>query len=155
MKREELKIIIEAMTPDDLEEVAPIEEASYTTPWKRHMFETELKGNPFARLFVARDPVNHTLLGYICFWLVFDELHLMNLSVHPDWRRQGIGEDLARWAMTWGRENGARLAMLEVRASNLAAKRLYEKLGFQVVAARSGYYREPVEDALIMNTSLA
>lgn len=151
MKREKVQFTIHPMTPGDLDEVTAIEEVSYTTPWKRSMFEAELQGNPFSRFFVARDIDQSTLSGYVCFWIVFEELHFMNLSVHPDRRRQGIGEELARWALVWGKENGTRLATLEVRASNEAAKRLYEKLGFRVAAVRSGYYREPREDALIMN----
>jgi ribosomal-protein-alanine N-acetyltransferase len=144
-------ITIQPMTPADLEEVLPIEEVSYTTPWNRTMFEAELHGNRFARLLVARDSEQNILLGYVCFWMVFDELHLMNLSVHPEWRRMRIGEELARRALSSAREGGARLATLEVRASNEAAKRLYEKLGFKVAAVRHGYYREPKEDAVIMN----
>ena len=139
------------MTPADLDEVMPIEEKSHAIPWKRPMFEAELNGNQFARLFVARDSDRNTVAGYVCFWMVFDELHIMNLSVHPDRRRIGIGEELARWTLSWARENGARLATLEVRASNEAAKRLYEKLGFKVAAVRHDYYREPREDAMIMN----
>lgn len=157
MRREEVSrdrnVTIRPMTAADLDEVMPIEEGSYTMPWKRPMFEAELKGNPFARLFVARDAEQNALLGYVCFWLVFDELHIMNLSVHPARRRTGIGEELARWTLSWARENGARLATLEVRASNEAAKRLYGKLGFKVIAVRNGYYREPREDALIMTLS--
>ncbi|MBI3812303.1 MAG: ribosomal protein S18-alanine N-acetyltransferase [Nitrospirae bacterium] len=144
-------LTIRPMTPGDLDEVMPVEEVSYAIPWKRPMFEAELHGNPFARLFTARDSEQNALLGYVCFWMVFDELHLLNLSVRPDRRRIGIGEELARWTLSWARENGARLATLEVRASNEAAKRLYEKLGFKVVAVRQGYYREPKEDAVIMN----
>jgi [ribosomal protein S18]-alanine N-acetyltransferase len=144
-------ITIQPMTPADLEEVLPIEEVSYTMPWNRTMFEAELHGNRFARLLTARDSEQNILLGYVCFWMVFDELHLMNLSVHPEWRRMGIGEELARRALSSAQEGGARLATLEVRASNEAAKRLYEKLGFKVAAVRHGYYREPKEDAVIMN----
>jgi ribosomal-protein-alanine N-acetyltransferase len=147
------KISIQPMTPADLDEVMPIEEASYTTPWKRSMFEADLQGNPFARFFVARDPEQGAVVGYVCFWKVFSELHLMNLSVHPGRRRLGIGEELGRWTLTWARENAVSLITLEVRASNEAAKRLYEKLGFKLVAVRRNYYRNPSEDALIMNWS--
>jgi len=143
-------ITILPMTPSDLDEVLPIEDVSYSVPWKRSMFEAELHGNRFARFFIARDTEKNRLLGYVCFWMVFDELHLMNLSVHPDWRRMGIGEELARRALASARESGARLATLEVRASNEAAKRLYEKLGFKVTGVRQGYYRDPKEDAVIM-----
>ena len=157
MKREGVSrgrnVTIQPMTPADLDEVMPIEAASYAVPWKRPMFEAELHGNRFARLSVARDSEQNALLGYVCFWMVFDELHLMNLSVHPEWRRMGIGEELARWTLSWAKESGARLATLEVRVSNEAAKRLYEKLGFKVAAVRHDYYREPREDAVIMNLS--
>ncbi len=164
MKREDVSqgrnVTIQPMTPADLNEVMPIEEVSYTIPWKRPMFEAELHGNPFARLFTARNSEpsasaasGGALLGYVCFWMVFDELHLMNLSVHPEWRRMGIGEGLARWTLSRAKENGARLATLEVRVSNEAAKRLYEKLGFKVTAVRHGYYRDPPEDALVMSLS--
>ncbi|MBI3610918.1 MAG: ribosomal protein S18-alanine N-acetyltransferase [Nitrospirae bacterium] len=147
------KVMIRPMTATDLDEVISIEAVSYTTPWSRRMFEAELAGNAFAHLFVARDPESGALRGYVCCWVVFDELHLMNLSVHPEWRRLGIGEELARWTLSWAREQGARSATLEVRVSNEAARRLYEKLGFTVSAVRRDYYRDPKEDAQIMNRS--
>ena len=153
MKREEVRLTIHPMNRADLDEVIAIEQVSYSKPWKREMFEAELEGNAFARFFVARDPDQNTILGHICFWIVFEEMHLMNLAVHPARRRQGIGEQLARWAMAWVKDQGVGLATLEVRASNEAAKQLYEKLGFRVAAVRSAYYREPKEDALIMNLS--
>jgi ribosomal-protein-alanine N-acetyltransferase len=74
----------------------------------------------------------------------------MNLAVHPDHRRQSIGEDLARWVLRMGSEEGCRTGILEVRPSNSPARRLYEKLGFKAVGTRRGYYRDPKEDALIM-----
>ncbi|HUK55034.1 MAG TPA: ribosomal protein S18-alanine N-acetyltransferase [Nitrospiria bacterium] len=157
MRREEVKgdrkITIQPMTAADLDAVMRIEEASYTQPWKRSMFETDLRGNPFARFFVARDADAGAVTGYVCFWKVFAELHLMNLAVDPDRRRSGIGEELARWTLSWAGENGVRLITLEVRASNEAAKHLYDKLGFKRVGVRHNYYRDPREDALIMNWS--
>ena len=74
----------------------------------------------------------------------------MNLAVHPDHRREGVGEELARWVLGMGQEKGCRIAMLEVRESNHPARQLYEKLGFKVTAVRPGYYRDPKEDALVM-----
>ena len=143
--------MIQPLAADDLNEVMPIEEASQAVPWKRKMFEEEIGGNPFSYFYAARDPVDNSLLGFICFWLVFEEIRFMNLSVTPDHRRQGVAEKLVRWALEWGWERGAHLATLEVRVSNEAARRLYEKLGFGVTGTRSGYYREPKEDALIMS----
>jgi len=74
----------------------------------------------------------------------------MNLAVHPDHRRRGIGEGLVRWVLNMGQEKGSRIALLEVRISNDPAQRLYEKIGFKKIAVRPGYYRDPKEDALLM-----
>jgi [ribosomal protein S18]-alanine N-acetyltransferase len=138
------------MREQDLEEVLAIEKASFQTPWTRGMFLSELKANPFSHPVVARFPGVTKIIGYACFWIVFDELHLMNLAIHPDHRRRGIGEELARWVLSRGQEKGARTAALEVRESNRPARRLYEKVGFKEIAVRPGYYRNPKEDALIM-----
>jgi ribosomal-protein-alanine N-acetyltransferase len=141
---------IEPMTEDDLDAVLAIEKESFTAPWSRRMFESELRGNPFSRSFVARAHGQPALVGYICYWVVFEELHLLNLAVHPDRRRRGLGAHLVRWALANGEKEGVRLAALEVRASNDSARRLYERLGFVLTVTRPGYYRDPVEDAWIM-----
>ena len=143
-----MEINITPMIESDLDPILEIEAASFSTPWSRSMFLNELKSNPYSNLFVARE--HGTLIGYVCFWVVFDELHLLNLSVHPDFRRRGFGEKLARFVLQFGRAKGAQKASLEVRAGNLPAIGLYEKTGFKVAAIRPGYYREPREDALIM-----
>lgn len=145
-----MEIHIMPMVESDLDPVLSIEAASFSTPWSRSMFENELKSNPYSNLFVARERENKTLIGYVCFWVVFDELHLLNLSVHPDFRRRGFGEKLARFVLQSGRGKGAQKASLEVRAGNLPAVGLYKKIGFKAAAIRPGYYREPREDALIM-----
>ena len=151
MKREATLIMIQPLTSADLDEVGPIEDASHKVPWTRKMFEEELNGNPFSNFYAIRDPADQKLLAYVCFWLVFEEIRFMNLSVSPNHRRQGLGEKLVRWVLEWGWGRGAYLATLEVRASNKAARRLYEKLAFVVAGTRSGYYGEPKEDALIMS----
>ncbi len=145
-----VKILITRMREQDLGEVLAIENASFQTPWTRGMFLSELKANPFAHSVVARFPEESKIISYACFWIIMEELHLMNLAVHPDRRRQGIGEELARWVLGMGQGKGCRIAMLEVRESNRPARQLYEKLGFKVIAVRPGYYRDPKEDALIM-----
>lgn len=145
-----LKIRITKMTENDLDEVMEIEEVSFNAPWSKRMFLSELKGNPFSHLYVARILERDEIAGYVCFWLVFEELHLMNLSVHPRWRREGIGEELLRWALANGSEAGAKAATLEVRSSNDAAKGLYKKVGFKTRSIRRNYYSNPKEDAVIM-----
>ncbi len=119
------------------------------------MFEAELSHNPFGRFLTARlDPGGGAregdLVGYMCYWLVFDELRLMNLAVEPSMRRRGIASDLIRYMLSVGRESGAVRAVLEVRASNVAALSLYERVGFRQVALRRRYYTDPVEDAVLL-----
>lgn len=152
------RVMLAPMQESDLDEVLALEQASFTEPWTRKMFLGELRGNAFATNVVARaGEAGHgtglaagALLGYIMFWVVFEELHLMNLAVRPAVRRQGLGAELVRHALSVGAERGVRTALLEVRASNLAAIALYEGLGFARKSVRKGYYDHPREDAVIM-----
>jgi len=148
-----MEIRIEKMVEADLDEVVAIEEHSYATPWPPGIFLSELKEVDSARLFVAR-PANRNrldqVLGYICFWIVVDEAHIVNVAVHPFYRRQGIGEKLMKETLHYARGFGCVQATLEVRVSNHGAQRLYEKLGFIPVAIRKRYYSDNDEDAIVM-----
>ncbi len=152
--RERLQATLRRMALTDLDRVMEIEQGAFSMPWSRKTYESELTGNPFSELYVAEMPGAQQILGYLCLWIVFDELHLMTLAIHVDYRRRGIGEELVRGALARGRERGTRLATLEVRAGNAAARELYQKLGFSVTARRPDYYREPREDALIMTLEM-
>jgi ribosomal-protein-alanine N-acetyltransferase len=88
--------------------------------------------------------------AFCAFWLVFDEIHINNVAVLPQLRGHGIGTTLIQHVLAEGRRLGANRATLEVRASNDAALRLYQRLGFYVAATRRNYYSNPVEDALIL-----
>ncbi|MBI4401889.1 MAG: ribosomal protein S18-alanine N-acetyltransferase [Nitrospirae bacterium] len=154
-------LLIRPGTHQDLERLLRIEQDSYSAPWTRKMFEAELGGNPFGHLFTARlihdgggQEEPGEIVGYICFWVVFEELRLMNLAVAPSVRRQGIATQLVRYALAFGRDRGAVRADLEVRASNAAARRLYERLGFRQIAVRAKYYANPTEDAVLMERDL-
>ncbi len=143
----------------DLDDVLAIEEESFSEPWTRGMFEAELLGNPFGRFLGAfcdsEMPSAKRLLGYICYWVVFDELRLMNLAVQPDHRRQGIASHLVRHAVEEGITQGTTRALLEVRAGNRLAQKLYQTLGFQQYGRRRSYYTNPDEDAILMQLQLA
>jgi [ribosomal protein S18]-alanine N-acetyltransferase len=144
---------ITPMRRDDLPDVMAIEIASFALPWTEEMFLNELSRGTLSELFVARLPgagAPPPLGGYICLWLVSDELHINNLAVHPRWRRHGIAAALLEAALAHGRADGARAAFLEVRASNAAAQGLYRRFHFAPVGVRTRYYTHPVEDALIM-----
>ncbi len=147
-------LIFERMTLRDIDAVAAIEQAAYTSPWTRTMFESELWETPFSFPYVVREEANRRIVGYVLFWLVYDELHLMNLAVDPVWRRKGIGQELLRFALETGARRAVLTATLEVRASNLPAQSLYKKLGFYQDGIRRGYYREPKEDALLFRCDL-
>ncbi len=150
---------MERATAQDLDRILSIEQASFATPWTRKMFEVELGQNPFGRLYVARPSGDQGeqsgFIGYVCFWVVFEEFRLMTLAVEPSARRRGFGRALLRHAMGLGRAQGASKALLEVRASNAAALQLYAQEGFQQVAVRARYYTHPVEDAVLMERELS
>jgi ribosomal-protein-alanine N-acetyltransferase len=117
------------------------------------MFEAEMGENPFGRLDAARvagDDGGTMVVGYVCFWIVFEEFRLMNLAVSRSARRQGIGQTLLNHALSIGQQHGASRALLEVRRSNRAALTLYERTGFCRTAVREQYYTNPVEDAVLM-----
>ncbi len=149
-------INIRPMQGDDVEQVCSIERQSFTLPWPENAYYHELKNNPAARLWVAEtfqfSGVSR-IVGMIVMWLVLDEAHIANLAIHPDFRREGIGKQLLIVALHAALENGARRAMLEVRANNQAAQALYRQFGFEVVGCRPRYYRDNHEDALLMTLS--
>jgi ribosomal-protein-alanine N-acetyltransferase len=149
-------LLIERATERDLDRILRIEQESFSAPWTRKMFEAELAQNPFGRLYVARPAgPSQDLVGYVCFWVVFEELRLMTLAVESSRRRQGIGRALLDEALALGRAEGATKALLEVRASNTAAVRMYEETGFRRTAVRARYYANPVEDAVLMERDLS
>jgi ribosomal-protein-alanine N-acetyltransferase len=138
------------MRLEDLPAVHRIEKASFTSPWPEHAYQSELESNRLAHYLVAR--VDEQVVGYGGMWLMVDEAHITTFAVHPAWRRQHIGERLLLAFLDLAIDRGAHEATLEVRLSNLAARRLYEKYGFRPVGLRPRYYSDDHEDALIMTT---
>ena len=148
------RVTIEPATAEALDEVWAIEQACFSAPWTRKMLAAELSGNPFAHFLLAKcpDPLSGPLViaGYFCFWIVFEEVRLMNLAVLAPFRRQGVATRLVCRALRTGLERGANRAMLEVRMSNQEALTLYDRLGFRHTATRTRYYTQPDEDAVLM-----
>ncbi len=145
--------VIDPMRSNDLTQVLNIEVSSFSLPWTREMFEGDLARPDLAVMLVARAADQSTpppIVGYICTYLLTDELHINNLAVHPRWRRRGVARALLHAALDRGREDRARRAILEVRASNVAAQALYRAFGFEAAGVRRRYYTQPPEDALIM-----
>ncbi len=147
------RIRIREMTEKDLGGVMQIEKVSFSTPWSRGLFERELL-MPYAKAFVAIEFPSNYILGYLCLWMVIQETHILNLAVHPAWRRQGIGSDLLHYGVSYSRTNGAREITLEVRRSNYKAIFLYRNFHFQPQGIRPRYYTDSGEDAVIMSLFL-
>lgn len=149
---------IDVMAKDDLGQVLAIEQASFAMPWSRQLFLRELHNPAISTLLVALgDPATspggrhaRRVTGYIVFWIVADEIHILNLAVAPAQRRRGTAKHLVQSALEKAYAKGARIAYLEVRASNVAAQKLYSGLGFTGISVRRNYYDGPVEDAVIM-----
>lgn len=166
MSRAELRVELEGagcvivpMTEHDLLEVVEIEETTGLSQWGWDAYRAELERQE-AVMLVARRHVpdalsGRSLGGYIAARINADELHVNNIGVWPEARRRGIGGALLGAALEAAARRDVVEAVLEVRASNLPAQRMYERFGFRVVGQRKGYYREPVEDANIMTRRLA
>jgi ribosomal-protein-alanine N-acetyltransferase len=148
--RPPVRLSIEPMRLDDLEAVHQIELASFSAPWPPNAYRSELETNRLANYLVAR--LDGQIVAYGGMWLMVDEAHITTFAVHPSWRRQRIGERLLVAFIDLAIGRHAREATLEVRLSNIAARRLYEKYGFRPVGLRPRYYSDDGEDALIMTT---
>jgi ribosomal-protein-alanine N-acetyltransferase len=134
----------------DLPGVQLIEHASFSTPWPAHAYRQELEGNRLAHYLVVT--LDRAIVAYGGIWIMVDEAHITTFAVHPGFRRRGIGERLLIALLDLSLARMAREATLEVRLSNIAARRLYEKYGFRPVGIRPRYYSDDGEDALIMTT---
>ncbi len=147
-------LTIERLDPDaDLDAIVEIERASFSTPWTADMFRWELRNTDVSATYVLRT-ANRTIAAFCCIWTVLDELHINNVAVRPDFRRRGFAATLLEHVMEEAVRQGAAKATLEVRRSNIAALRLYDRLGFTVSGVRPNYYANPVEDALILWRSM-
>ncbi len=138
---------IELMTADHVPQIAEIEKLCFHDPWSEKSIASELD-NRLSLWLVAVD--GDRVAGYVGSQSVLGETDMMNIAVHPDYRRRGIAEQLVTRLVAELKARGNHSLMLEVRVSNDPARVLYEKLGFQQVGLRKNYYRNPREDACIL-----
>jgi [ribosomal protein S18]-alanine N-acetyltransferase len=150
-----MAIQIRDATSRDLPRILEIERLAFPSPWTLASFKRELT-LPFSRLMVsisdalpADRGISSPIVGFLCRWLIADECHVLNIAVHPDARRLGIGVALMNEAIQEARAERAELVTLEVRRTNLAARQLYRKFEFEERRLRRNYYG-PGEDAIIM-----
>lgn len=142
---------IEPMRERDLIDVVEIEETSGLNRWGYDAYHRELFTNEHSVMIVARNLISGpAVVGFFAGWTVEDELHVNNVASHRDYRRMGIGRSLMHAAIDEARIRGVAEVLLEVRASNESAQRMYRDLGFSFAGRRRDYYRLPTEDALVM-----
>ena len=138
---------ITKMNEAHVAQIAQLEKLCFSDPWSENSIASELE-NELAYWLAAME--GGTVAGYIGSQTVMGETDMMNVAVHPDYRRRGIAEALVNALVEALKEQGSHSLTLEVRASNLPAQRLYEKLGFIMIGKRPRYYHNPKEDAYIL-----
>ena len=155
------EVSITRMTEHDLLEIVEIEETCGLSPWGWDSYHRELNSGANAIMLVATIEHSKRVLaegkrtaGFIVARVIVNELHINNIAVRPAFQQMGIGAQLLNAALAEGISQGSVMSFLEVRASNSAAQNLYERCGFRIVGRRNDYYREPLEDALIMSLLL-
>lgn len=146
------QVVFRYMTLEDIDRVLEIEFQSFTLPWSRAAFETELTKNHFSKYVVLI--LEGTIVGYGGMWMIVDEAHVTNIAIDPQVRGKHLGEALLHRMMVLAISLGAQRMTLEVRVSNKVAQRLYEKMGFTSYGVRKRYYTDNNEDALIMWATL-
>ena len=140
-------ITIRRMTWLDVEEVTAVEEASFAIPWTKEAFMNEMLRNEQAIYFVAVH--DRRVIGFAGVWKIVDEGHITNIAVLPEYRGQGVGNQLLHALVTYARAQSLAALTLEVRVSNVGAQTLYEQFGFECAGRRKRYYQDNNEDALI------
>ena len=138
------------MKAADLDDIMDIERVSFRAPWSRQVFVEELDRD-WAHVDVLRERVKGAgVLAFVNYWLVRDEVHVLNVATHPEGRRQGHASRLLEHVIAFANRHRCRYVTLEVRRSNAGAIRLYRKYGFRPVGVRPNYYVEDNEDAIVM-----
>ncbi|MBI3555100.1 MAG: ribosomal protein S18-alanine N-acetyltransferase [Deltaproteobacteria bacterium] len=139
-------------TEDDLAAILDIERRCYPAPcvpWTADAFRGEIQKQFSHFLVLTDDETDSVIAGYIVYWLLFDECHILNVAIHPDWRGQAFGTRLIRNAINDAVKKEVKRVFLEVRKSNAGAVALYQKLGFFVDHIKSAFY-ENGEDCYFM-----
>ena len=154
------QLLLETAEPEDLPAIVALERASYSHPWSESSLREALSSKQRFQALVlrsgeARGAPDRGVRAYCIAQRVADELHVHNVVVAPAERRGGLARRLLLEMLEEGRRAGIRVALLEVREGNLAARALYESLGFEAVGHRRGYYTSPAEDALLLRKALS
>lgn len=142
------------MKEGDLPYILEIENVSFPNPWREMTFRGEICNQPISFPLVIVFKPQKKVIGYLVFWQIKEQMQINNIAIHPDYRRMGIAEAVLHQVLSEVRMEGAKLVTLEVRPSNIAARTLYNKLGFDVLGIKEDYYHDPPEPALVMGKKL-
>ncbi len=145
------QIVIEKAAPADGKAIYEIGTLCFSDAWREETVFHDMEGD-YSCYFIAK--VDEEIVGYGCFWFIADEGQLVNIGVHPDYRRLGIGEAILTRGIEEARAKGMRTMFLEVRVSNLGAQKMYEKFDFQNLGLRKKVYDLPMEDGYVMEREI-
>ncbi len=140
------------MTNEDIGFIAQLEKKLFSLPWKEEDYRRELEENEFAHYYVMEN--DGVIVAYGGIWTLYDQAQITTIGVDKSFQNQGLGQILMKKLEEKAIQMQCELCTLEVRKSNFAAQRLYEKMGYQQVAIRKSYYSDNYEDALLMMKSL-
>jgi len=144
-------VFLARATEAEVEALFALASACHSHPWTPAQIAREMAAGPPGAVLVLRPVAGPVAVCASCTYRVFaDEMEVLDVAVHPGWRRRGLGRFLVAHALGRGSRAGAAVARLEVRAGNQAALSLYESLGFRRRGVRRAYYLQPVEDAVLM-----
>ncbi|MGL4730695.1 MAG: ribosomal protein S18-alanine N-acetyltransferase [Clostridium sp.] len=138
---------IELLSESNIYEIENISKLSFHTPWSIDSIKKELTNN-YANYVLLK--LHEKYIGFGGAWVIFDEANITNIAIHPDYRGLGYGHIIMDSLIDLCKEKGASCMTLEVRASNIAAQKLYESHDFKVEGVRKNYYDNPKEDGYIM-----
>ena len=131
----------------DIDSLFELEKKTFISPWTYSQFEYEIKDNIFSKLLLI---VNEDeLIGYIDYWIIFDQAQINKICIEKEYRRQGLAKYLILQAFIEMKKNEVFSITLEVRVSNISAQKLYESLGFKKILIKNNYYSDG-EDAFFM-----
>lgn len=139
-------------TEQHLDRIAEIEALSFSTPWSRKSFADSMANSNVISIFTAT--LDDEVVGYICLFHLFEEGELLNIAVNPDYRKQGIAQQLLNQMFMLFKQKDVTRITLEVRESNTNAKNLYLKNGFKPIGIRKNYYTSPLENGIVMEKNL-
>ena len=142
------------MKGGDLPYILEIENVSFPNPWHEMTFRGEIYNQPISFPFVIVFKPQKKVIGYLVLWKIRERMQINNIAIHPDFRRMGIAEAALRQVLSEVRMGETKFVTLEVRPSNVAARTLYNKLGFDVLGIKENYYHDPSEPALVMGKKL-